>query len=62
MSLISPNFDVKSIIFFSILAKITEKALIDEGGGIITRNSVFYCQLLPVGRQMSMENSISNYF
>ena len=33
---------------------------IDERGSIIARNSVFYCHLSPVGRQMTIENSVSN--
>ena len=34
----------------------------DEHGSKIARNSVFNCHLLPVWRQMAIENSVSNYF
>ena len=33
---------------------------VDERGSRITRNSVFDCQLSPVRRQMTIENSVSN--
>ena len=35
---------------------------IDERGSKIDRNSVFDCQLSPVGRQMAIENSVSDDF
>ena len=35
---------------------------IDERESKLARNSVFYCHLLPIGRQMAIENSVSNYF
>ena len=35
---------------------------IDKGGSKIGRNSVFDCHLSPVGRQMTIENSVSNDF
>ena len=35
---------------------------IDERGSKIARNSVFDCHLSPVGRQMAIENSVSNFF
>ena len=35
---------------------------IDERGSKIARNSVFYCHLSPVGRQMAIENSVSYDF
>ena len=35
---------------------------IDERAPKITRNSVFDCHLSPVGRQMAIENSVSNDF
>ena len=35
---------------------------IDKRGSKIDRNSVFDCHLSPVGRQMSIENSVSNHF
>ena len=35
---------------------------IDELGTKIARNSVFGCHLSPVGRQMAIENSVSNNF
>ena len=35
---------------------------IDERGSKIARNSVFNCHLSPVGRQMPIENSVSNNF
>ena len=35
---------------------------IDERGSKIARNSVFDCHLSPVGRQMAIENSVSNDF
>ena len=35
---------------------------IDECGSKITRNSVFDCHLSPVGRQMAIENFVSNDF
>ena len=35
---------------------------IDERESKIARNSVFDCHLSPVGRQMTIENSVSNYF
>ena len=35
---------------------------IDERGSKIDRNSVFDCHLSPVGRQMAIENSVSDYF
>ena len=35
---------------------------IDKRGSKITRNSVFNCHLSPVGRQMAIQNSVSNYF
>ena len=34
--------------------------MIDERGSKIARNSVFDCQLSPVGRQMAIGNSVSN--
>ena len=35
---------------------------IDKCGSKITRNSVFYCHLSPVWRQMAIENSVSKDF
>ena len=35
---------------------------IDEYGSKIPRNSVFYCHLSPVGRQMAIKHSVSNDF
>ena len=35
---------------------------IDEHGSKIVRNGVVDCHLLPVWRQMAIENSVSNYF
>ena len=35
---------------------------IDERGSEIATTSVFHCQLLPIGRLMTIENSVSNYF
>ena len=35
---------------------------IDERGSKTARNSVFNCHLSPVGRQMAIENSVSNDF
>ena len=35
---------------------------IDERGSEMTRNSVFDFHLSPVGRQMAIENSVSNDF
>ena len=35
---------------------------IDERGSELARNSVFDCHLPPVGRQMAIENYISNFF
>ena len=35
---------------------------IEERGSKIVRNSVFDCHLSPVGRQMAIENSVSNDF
>ena len=35
---------------------------IDERRSKIARNSVFYCHLSPVGRQMAIKNSVSNDF
>ena len=35
---------------------------IDERGSKIARNSVFDCHLSPVGRQMAVENPVSNNF
>ena len=35
---------------------------IDERGSKISRNSVFYCYLSPVGEQMAIENTVSNDF
>ena len=35
---------------------------IDERGSKIDRNSVYDCHLSPVGRQMAIENSVSNDF
>ena len=34
----------------------------DERGSKIARNTVFDCHLSPVGRQMAIENSVSNDF
>ena len=39
-----------------------ELLTIDERGSTIDRNSVSDCHLSPVGRQMAIENSFSNYF
>ena len=36
--------------------------IIDERGSKIARNSVFDCHLSPIGRQIAIENSISNDF
>ena len=35
---------------------------IDKRGSKIARNSVFDCHLSPIGRQMAIENSVSNAF
>ena len=35
---------------------------IDKRGSKIARNSVFDCHLSPAGRQMAIENSVSNDF
>ena len=35
---------------------------IDKRGSKIARNSVLDCHLAPVGRQMAIENSVSNDF
>ena len=35
---------------------------IDKHGSKIARNSVFYCHLSPIGRQMAIKNSVSNDF
>ena len=35
---------------------------IDERRSKITRNMVFDCHLSPIGRQMAIENSVSNDF
>ena len=35
---------------------------IDEYGSELDKNSVFDCHLMPVGRQMAIENSVFNYF
>ena len=35
---------------------------IDERGSKIARNSVYDCHLSPVGRQMAIDNSVSNDF
>ena len=35
---------------------------IDDRGSKIARNGVFDCHLSPVGRQMTIENSVSNDF
>ena len=35
---------------------------IDDRGSKIARNSVFLCHLSPVGRQMAIENYVSNFF
>ena len=35
---------------------------IDDHGSKLARNSVFDCYLSPVGRQMAIENSVSNDF
>ena len=35
---------------------------IDEPGSKLARNSVFDCNLSPVGRQVAVENSVSNDF
>ena len=35
---------------------------IDERESKFARNSVFDCHLSPIGRQMAMENSVSNFF
>ena len=35
---------------------------IDKRGSYIARNSVFDCHLSPIGRQMAIENSVSNDF
>ena len=35
---------------------------IDERGSKLVRNSVFDCHFSPVGRQMGIENYVSNYF
>ena len=34
----------------------------DRCGPKITRNSVLYCHLSPAGQQMTIKNSVSNYF
>ena len=36
--------------------------IIQECGSKLTKNSVFDCHLSPVGRQMAIENSVSNDF
>ena len=48
----------------TILGRRQSKTLvtIDERSSKIARNSVFDCHLSPVGRQMTIENSVSNYF
>ena len=35
---------------------------IDEYGSKIIRNSVFHCHLSPIGRQITIEKSVSNDF
>ena len=35
---------------------------VDERGSKLARNSIFDCHLSPVGRQMVIENSVSNDF
>ena len=35
---------------------------IDERGSEIATTSVFNCQLSPIGRLMTIESSVSNYF
>ena len=35
---------------------------LDKCGPKITRNSVLYCHLSPAGQQMTIKNSVSNYF
>ena len=67
-----PCFVEQDLVFFLTPVRLQSKTLItiatrmysaiDEHGSKIVRNSVFDCQLSPVGRQMAIGNSVSNDF
>ena len=58
------NENTNFLSFLITLGRWQSKTLlaIDERGSNIARNSVFDCHLSPIGRQMAIENSVSNDF